>query len=123
MPTLSYGYGFSVTPLQLARAYTVFATNGELLPVTLEKKDKGYRAKGVRVFQPQTVASLREMLEQVATPSGTARKARIPRYRIGGKTGTTHKLVDGNYENKRYISLFAGLGPISDPKICHRGCD
>ena len=57
------------------------------------------------------------MLEKVATPEGTARKARIPRYRIGGKTGTTHKLINGNYVNRRYVSLFAGLGPISDPRF------
>ena len=115
--TLSYGYGFAVTPLQLARAYTAFATDGVLLPVTLEKQQPGYRASGQRVFSPDTAASIRAMLEMVATPEGTARKARIPRYRIGGKTGTTHKLIDGNYVNKRYVSLFAGLGPVSDPRF------
>ncbi len=115
--TLAYGYGFSVTPLQLARAYTAFATDGELLPVTLEPKASGFRAKGQRVFSEQTALSIRSMLEMVATPEGTARKARIPRYRVGGKTGTTHKLIDGNYENKRYVSLFAGLAPISDPRF------
>ncbi len=115
--TVSFGYGFSVTPLQLARAYTVFATGGELLPVTLDVKPEGYRPKGRKVFSGETVRHLRNMMEQVATPEGTARKARIPRYRIGGKTGTTHKLVDGNYNNKRYVSLFAGLAPISDPRF------
>jgi len=115
--TLSYGYGLSVTPLQLARAYTVFATDGVLLPVTLEKKEAGYTPKGRRVFSPDTVADVREMLEAVVTPNGTAHKARIPRYRVGGKTGTIHKLINGNYINKRYISLFAGIAPISDPKF------
>jgi cell division protein FtsI (penicillin-binding protein 3) len=115
--TLSYGYGFSVTPLQLARAYTVFATDGVLLPVTLDKKPDDYVPNGKRVFSSETVASIRSMLEKVATPEGTARKARIPRYRIGGKTGTTHKLVNGNYINKRYVSLFAGMGPITDPRF------
>jgi len=115
--TLAYGYGFSATPLQLARAYTVFATDGILLPVTLQPRKPGYQVTGTRVFRPGTVASIRAMLEQVATPEGTARKARVPRYRIGGKTGTTHKLIDGNYINKRYVSLFAGLAPISDPKF------
>jgi cell division protein FtsI (penicillin-binding protein 3) len=115
--TLAYGYGFSATPLQLARAYTVFATDGVLLPVTLQPRKPGHKVTGTRVFQPETVASVRSMLEQVATPNGTARKARIPRYRVGGKTGTTHKLIDGNYVNKRYVSLFAGLAPISDPKF------
>ncbi len=115
--TLAYGYGFSATLLQLARAYTVFATDGVLLPVTLDAKPPGYRPGGKRVFTPQTTADIRLMLEQVATPNGTAPKARIPRYRIGGKTGTTHKVIDGNYDNKRYVSLFAGLAPISDPRF------
>ncbi len=115
--TFSYGYGFSVTPLQLARAYTVFATDGTLLPVTLNRQPDGFKAQGQRVFSAETAADVRRMLETVATPEGTARKARIPRYRIGGKTGTTHKLIDGNYINKRYVSLFAGMGPISDPKF------
>ena len=115
--TLSYGYGFSVTPLQLARAYTVFATDGELLPVTLERKPPGYRARGARVFSPQTVYTVRAMLEQAATPDGTARKARVPRYRIGGKTGTVHKLFDGRYQDNRYTSVFAGIAPVTDPRF------
>ncbi|MBX2868923.1 MAG: penicillin-binding protein 2 [Acidiferrobacterales bacterium] len=115
--TVSYGYGFSATPLQIAKAYTALATDGELLPVTLEPKPEGYKAKGKKVFSADTARQIRLMLEQVATPEGTARKARIPRYRVGGKTGTTHKLVDGNYQNKRYVSLFAGMAPISDPRF------
>lgn len=115
--TLAYGYGFSTTPLQLAKAYTVFATDGRLLPVTLQPRKPGYRAIGKRVFSTQTVASIRAMLEQAATPRGTGRKAQVPRYRIGGKTGTTHKLIDGGYTEKRYVSLFAGLAPITDPKF------
>ncbi len=115
--TMAYGYGFSATPLQLARAYTVFATNGELLPVTLQRKEPGFRARGKRVFQPDTALRVREMLEQAATAHGTARKAQIAQYRMGGKTGTTHKLINGSYKNNRYVSLFAGLGPISDPKF------
>ena len=115
--TISYGYGFSSTPLQLARAYTTLATDGELLSITLDPKPKKFRAEGKRVFTERTVRNIRAMLEKVATPEGTARKARIPRYRVGGKTGTSHKLVDGNYNNKRYMSLFAGMAPISDPKF------
>ena len=115
--TISYGYGFSVTPLQLARAYTAFATDGELLPVTLEPRPEGFRARGIRVFSKSTVQQIRAMMEKVATPEGTARRARIQRYRVGGKTGTTHKLVDGNYDNNEYISLFAGLAPLSDPRF------
>lgn len=115
--TISYGYGFSSTPLQLARAYTTLATDGELLSITLEPRSKDFKAEGERVFAKNTVKEIRKMLEKVATPEGTARKARIPRYRIGGKTGTSHKLVDGNYKNKRYMSLFAGIAPITNPKF------
>lgn len=114
---LAYGYGFSVTPIQLARAYSVFATDGVLLPVTLERKPDGYRAKGVRVFNEDTVYTMRAMLEQAVSPRGTAAKARISRYRVGGKTGTSHKLLDGSYENERYLSAFAGIGPLTDPKF------
>ncbi len=115
--TISYGYGFSSTPLQLARAYTALATDGELLSVTLEPKPSDFRAQGRRVFSKSTVKQMRAMLEKVATPEGTARKARIARYRVGGKTGTSHKLLEGNYNNKRYMSLFAGMAPISDPRF------
>ena len=115
--TISYGYGLSVTPLQLARAYSVFATDGELLAVTLQPKAPGYRADATRVFSAQTVRAIRRMLERAASPEGTARKARIPRYRIGGKTGTIHKLLNGAYQDKRYLSVFAGIAPISDPKF------
>ncbi len=115
--TMSYGYGFSVTPLQLAQAYTVFATDGKLLPISLERKADGYRARGKRVFRPQTVALVRRMLNQAASSAGTASKAPIPRYHIGGKTGTTRKLMDGNYQKGRYVSLFAGLGPLSEPRF------
>ena len=115
--TYSYGYGFSATPLQLARSYTALATDGELLPITLEPKPDNFAADGRRVFGRKTVSDIRAMLEQVATPDGTARKARVPRYRIGGKTGTSHKLVDGNYRNKRYMSSFVGMAPISEPRF------
>ena len=115
--TLSYGYGFSVTPLQLARAYTVFATDGQLLPVTLQPKPPGYRAPGKRVFSAATVAAIRPMLEQAASAEGTARKAQIPRYRVGGKTGTIHKLLNNSYQNERYLSVFAGLAPLSNPRF------
>jgi cell division protein FtsI (penicillin-binding protein 3) len=115
--TISYGYGFSSTPLQLARAYTALATDGELLSITLEPKPSDFRAESRRVFSKSTVKQMRAMLEKVATPEGTARKARIARYRVGGKTGTSHKLLEGNYNNKRYMSLFAGMAPISDPRF------
>ena len=115
--TLSYGYGVSVTPLQLARAYTVFATDGELLPVTLVPQADGYRAQGERVFSADTAHAIRAMLERAAGIDGTAPKARIARYRVGGKTGTIHKLIDGVYDQERYVSVFAGIAPITAPRF------
>lgn len=115
--TLSYGYGISATPLQLARAYTALATDGILLPITLGRKPSNYAAEGKRVFSPETVLSIREMLEQVATEKGTAEKAQVPGYRIGGKTGTTHKVINKEYASDRYISSFVGLAPISNPRF------
>lgn len=116
--SLAYGYGVSVTALQLARAYTVFATDGELLALTLQPQEPGYRADATRVFSAQTARAVRAMLEQAAAaPTGTANQARVPRYRVGGKTGTVHKLLGGNYDNNRYLSVFAGLGPISQPRF------
>lgn len=113
----SYGHGFAVTTLQLARAYTTFATDGELLPVTLVPQAEGYRARGERIFDAHTVYTMREMLEHAASAAGTASKARIPRYRVGGKTGTSHKLLDGSYQNSRYLSNFVGFAPLSAPRF------
>lgn len=115
--TLAYGYGLSVTLLQLARAYTAFATDGEILPVTLRPQPDGFRAAGRPVFSQSTVTAMRAMMERAATSAGTADKARIAGYRVGGKTGTTHKLVAGNYNNKRYVALFAGIAPITAPRF------
>lgn len=115
--TMSYGYGFSATALQIARAYTVFATDGVLLPVTIESKPPDYQAIGRRAFSAKTALQVREMLEKVATSQGTASRAQIPGYGVGGKTGTTHKLVGGSYKNKDYLSSFAGFGPISNPQF------
>ncbi len=115
--TMSFGYGFSATALQIARAYTVFATDGILLPVTIEPKPTGYVASGERVYSSETALQVRQMLHKVATRQGTASRAQVSGYGIGGKTGTTHKLVNGNYRNKDYLSLFAGFGPISNPQF------
>lgn len=115
--TQAYGYGLSATPLQLARAYTAFATDGVVLPVTLEKMPPGYRAFGRRVFSRETAHEIRGLLQRAASREGTAHKAQIPRYEVGGKTGTVHKLKNGRYLPNRYRSLFAGLAPVSAPKF------
>ncbi|MDD2741925.1 MAG: penicillin-binding protein 2 [Rhodocyclaceae bacterium] len=113
--TMSYGHGISVSLIQLARAYSVFARDGDLVPLSLVKTDEPV-VHGVPVFSAQTARELRAMLEMAAGPEGTAPKARVPGYRVGGKTGTAHKLEAGNYANK-YVSSFVGIAPISDPRL------
>lgn len=112
--TMAYGHGLSVSLLQIARAYTVFATDGELLaPVLLEKNAREQKR---RVFPAGVVAEVRAMLEKAASAEGTGRLAQVPGYRVAGKTGTTHKLENGAYV-KKYISSFAGLMPVSEPRL------
>jgi cell division protein FtsI (penicillin-binding protein 3) len=113
--TMSYGHGIAVSLIQLARAYTVFARDGELVPLSLTKVDE-VPPHGHRVFSPQTIRELRTMLEMAVQPEGTAPKARVPGYRVGGKTGTAYKLEGGVYA-KKYIASFVGIAPISDPRL------
>jgi len=112
--TMSYGHGISVTLLQLARSYTVFANNGELKPVSLMKVDN--RAVGKQVFSPKVANDVKAMLEMVVQPGGTGIKAQIAGYRVGGKTGTAHKLGPKGYEKDKYVGSFVGLAPISNPR-------
>jgi cell division protein FtsI (penicillin-binding protein 3) len=112
--TMSYGNGISVNLLQLARAYTVFANEGELKSVTLLKQD--IPTIGAKVYSAKTVLEVRDMLETVVRPGGTAPLAQITGYRVAGKTGTAHKLEGGHYVNK-YIASFVGLAPASNPRL------
>ncbi|MEY4593035.1 MAG: hypothetical protein RIR18_1930 [Pseudomonadota bacterium] len=114
--TMSYGHGISVSLIQMARAYTSLAGNGELMPVSLVKINEGEQPQGVRVFSPETARQMRLMLEMAAGPEGTAPLARVAGYRVGGKTGTAYKVVNGVYA-KRYVSSFVGIAPISDPRL------
>lgn len=113
--TLSYGYGLSVNTLQLARAYLALANDGVLLPVSLHPVAE--KPKGTRVFSKDVVDQVALMLEAAVSDKGTAPKARVDQYRVGGKTGTAHKVVNGQYQDDSYMSLFAGFAPISDPEI------
>ncbi len=113
--TMSYGHGLSVSLMQLAHAYTVFAREGDLIPLTLTRADEG-PIKTVPVFSQQTAREVRTMLEMAAQPGGTAPKARVPGYRVGGKTGTAYKIEGGQYVRK-YVASFVGLAPISNPRL------
>ncbi|MDD2885477.1 MAG: penicillin-binding protein 2 [Dechloromonas sp.] len=113
--TMSYGHGISVSLVQLARAYSVFARDGDLVPLSLLKAEAPL-LRGAPVFSPQTAREVRAMLEMVVSKEGTAPKAAVLGYRVGGKTGTAHKLEAGAYANK-YVSSFVGIGPISEPRL------
>jgi cell division protein FtsI (penicillin-binding protein 3) len=113
--TMSYGHGVSMTLLQLARAYTVFANEGELKPVSLLKLKEV--PVGQQVFKPETAKSLKDMLELVVQPGGTAIRAQVAGYRVAGKTGTAHKPGIGGYEEDKYVASFVGMAPASHPKL------
>ena len=112
--TMSYGNGISVNLLQLARAYTVFANDGELRPVTLIKQEEA--TPGTKVLSATTAREVRDMLEMVVKPGGTAPLAQIVGYRVAGKTGTAHKLEGGHYVD-RYVASFVGMAPASNPRL------
>ncbi len=117
--TLSYGYGMSMTSLQLARAYAVLASGGDLLPITmLRRTDKDIKnQQTLAIFSPHTVDKVVTMLTAVVSEKGTGSLAAIPGYSVAGKTGTVHKSSKGGYEEDKYISVFAGMAPASDPKL------
>ncbi|MCG7968486.1 MAG: penicillin-binding protein 2 [Candidatus Thiodiazotropha taylori] len=113
--TLSFGYGLSVTPLQLARAYAVLANDGERLPVSLLKLDQ--QPVGERVLRQSTARSVVAMLESVVSRDGSAPLAAVPGYRVAGKTGTAKKSVAGGYAEDKYLSLFVGMAPATRPRL------
>lgn len=114
--SLAFGYGITASPLQLASAYSVFANGGVQQPVSMLALEDDLPA-GKRVISPETAAQLLTMLHSVTTEDGTARKARVPGYEVGGKTGTVHKVGLRGYEDKKYVALFAGIAPIDNPRI------
>ena len=113
--TISYGHGISTTLVQLARAYTVFATGGELMPVTLFKT--GGSTAGRPAMKRETALAVRRMLESAVQAGGTAPRAQVSGYRVAGKTGTAHKLEGHGYAATKYVSSFVGFAPASDPRI------
>jgi cell division protein FtsI (penicillin-binding protein 3) len=114
--TMAYGHGISVSLLQLARAYMAFANDGVVMPLTFLKREVD-EMNGERVYSVEIARMVRSMMETVTQEGGTAMLARIPGYRVAGKTGTAHKLVDGRYSPDRYIASFVGMAPASDPRL------
>ena len=115
LATAAFGYGISVTALQLAQAYLVLATGGELLPISFHKVTKP--VEGKRIISSNIANQLLTMLESVVNKGGTGQQASVNGYRIAGKTGTVHKSEVGGYSENRYLSLFAGIAPVSDPRL------
>jgi cell division protein FtsI (penicillin-binding protein 3) len=124
--TMSYGYGLSTSLFQLARAYTVFATDGVVPPLALVRNVDGRApggtlaeaaGTGVRVLSPETARAVRHMLQMAADDGGTAPKARVEGYTVAGKTGTARKQEGSGYSDRKYRAWFVGLAPATQPRI------
>ncbi len=113
--TMAYGYGLSASLLQMAHAYTVFARDGEVIPVSLLKQDQPVH--GVRVFSEKTAREVRRMLQLAAGPGGTGPQAQTIGWSVGGKSGTAHKQEGRGYAGNKYRSWFVGMAPIDKPRI------
>jgi len=113
--TMAYGHGVSVSLVQLAHAYTVFARDGELVPLTLVRRVGA--GEGQKILSTETARAVRAMLETAVQPGGTGLRARVVGWRVAGKTGTSHKLVNGSYAPDRYLSSFVGFAPVSAPRL------
>lgn len=112
---MAFGHGLSVSLLQLAHAYTAFANEGVMPQLTTLRREG--TATGTRVMSAASAKQVLAMLERVTQDGGTAPMARVAGYRVAGKTGTAHKLVEGSYAGNRYVSSFVGLAPASEPRL------
>jgi cell division protein FtsI (penicillin-binding protein 3) len=113
--TLAYGYGLSVSPLQLALGYLTLATGGVRLPVSIFARSAP--PEGHRVFDEALARRVMLMMESVVEAEGTAPRARVPGFRVAGKTGTSRKVGQAGYDDERHVALFAGIAPVSDPRF------
>ena len=113
--TMAYGYGLSASLFQMAHSYTSFAHDGQIIPVTMLKKNEP--AVGVRVFSPENARAVRRMLQMAAAPGGTGQLAQTVGYSVGGKSGTAHKQVGKGYASNKYRAWFTGMAPIESPRI------
>ena len=113
--TLAYGYGLSVTPLQLTGAYLTLASGGKRVPLSILKQDR--QTETEQVFDPEHVRQVLAMMELVTSQAGTASKAAVPGYRVAGKTGTARIVGKQGYDDERHVAWFAGMVPVSDPRL------
>ena len=113
--TMSYGHGISLSLMQLARAYTIFTNDGVLMPVSFFRLDQAMPGKPV--IKPDTARKMRDMLMTVTQPGGTAPRAQVLGFNVGGKTGTAHKQEGRGYAASKYISSFVGFAPATRPRL------
>ncbi len=113
--SMAFGYGVSVTPMQLARAYVALAADGVLKPVSFLHQEEA--VEGERVMRVETAQAVRKMMQRVVSEEGTGRRAQVANYSVAGKTGTVHKFVAGGYAEERYLSIFAGMVPADSPEL------
>jgi cell division protein FtsI (penicillin-binding protein 3) len=112
---MSFGQGISMSLLQLAHAWLIFARDGDIIPLSFQKVTE--KPVGQQIISPKTAAQMRTMVESVVGPGGTAPQAQIAGYRAGGKTGTAQKVIDGRYSQTHYVGNFAGMVPMSNPRF------
>ena len=118
--SMAFGYGVSVTPLQLAHAYSAIAADGILRPVSFlidEGAAEGKVVAGQRVMSVETSRAVRKMMQRVISDKGTGKRAKVANYSVAGKTGTVHKFTAGGYAEDRYLSIFAGMVPADEPEL------
>lgn len=116
LSTLSFGYGLSVTSVQLARMYSIIGNGGIKRPLSIIKSEKTAHEEAERVISTESAMAILTMMESVVSDEGSGKKARVPGYRIAGKTGTSRKAVAGGY-GEEYVNIFAGVAPVSDPQL------
>lgn len=114
--TISYGHGVSVSLIQLVRAYTALARNGDVIDLTLFKRPEGEEVKGVQVFKPETARRMRAMMMDTVRKGGTASRVKIEGYTVAGKTGTAYKPKDGGY-SREVVASFVGIVPATQPRF------
>jgi cell division protein FtsI (penicillin-binding protein 3) len=118
--SMAFGYGVSVTPLQLAHAYSAIAADGVLRPVSFlldEDASKDSTVEGQRVMSVETARAVRKMMQRVVSDKGTGKRASVANYSVAGKTGTVHKFIAGGYAEDRYLSIFSGMVPADKPEL------
>ena len=115
--TLAFGYGLTATPLQIAHAYAVFANKGSQVPLTLLKRAENESVANRQVISVEIADQVLEVLNRVTGSEGTAQKARVDGFQVGGKTGTVHKVGEAGYLDDQYVALFVGVAPIEDPRF------